>query len=175
MKTELKNLLHSSHTVALSKDTIFAKKCWFFVKKMLTSAKLREPWYWKVYFLKLHMCVSFLTEFQVSTIILTSFRICTPLFCFDHKFVLRACLLYSTCLYLCFRCSFYCFLVSFKLNSMQICYMFLFCSILLLPYFFSSISCCHFSFILIYSMCFNFVRPLVFLIGEGFSRPRTWK
>ena len=27
LKTELKNLQHSSHTIALSKDTIFAKKC----------------------------------------------------------------------------------------------------------------------------------------------------
>ena len=27
VKTELKNLLHSSHTIALSKNTIFAKKC----------------------------------------------------------------------------------------------------------------------------------------------------
>ena len=28
-----------------------------FFKKLLTSAKLRRPWYWKVYFLKLHVCV----------------------------------------------------------------------------------------------------------------------
>ena len=27
LKIELKNLLHSSHTIALSKGTIFAKKC----------------------------------------------------------------------------------------------------------------------------------------------------
>ena len=32
MKTELKNLYHSSHTTALSKDTIFAQKCLFFGK-----------------------------------------------------------------------------------------------------------------------------------------------
>ena len=44
--TELKNLKHSIHTIALSKGTIFVKKCLFFAKKyMLTSEKLREPWY----------------------------------------------------------------------------------------------------------------------------------
>ena len=41
---------------------------------MLTSAKLRGPWYQKTYFLKLHMCVNLHTKFQVSNIILTSFR-----------------------------------------------------------------------------------------------------
>ena len=30
VKTELKNLLHSSHTIVLSKNAIFAKECWFF-------------------------------------------------------------------------------------------------------------------------------------------------
>ena len=45
MKTELKNLQHSSHIIALCKGTIFAPKGWFFAKKMLTSAKLRGPWY----------------------------------------------------------------------------------------------------------------------------------
>ena len=37
---------------------------------MLTSAKLRWPWYQKVYFLKLYMCV---LKFQVCSIILMSF------------------------------------------------------------------------------------------------------
>ena len=32
MKTELKNLLHSSHTIALSEGTISVKKCCFFCK-----------------------------------------------------------------------------------------------------------------------------------------------
>ena len=41
---------------------------------MLTSAKLRRPWYQKVHFLKLHICVYLGTKFQVSSIILTSFR-----------------------------------------------------------------------------------------------------
>ena len=67
LKAELKTLLHSSHIIALSKGTIFAKKCYFFSKKMLTSAKLREPWYRNVYFLKLHMCVKLHTKCQVSS------------------------------------------------------------------------------------------------------------
>ena len=48
----------------------------FLQKKMLTSAKLRKPRYWKVYFLKLHMCANLGTKFQVqvSSMILTSFR-----------------------------------------------------------------------------------------------------
>ena len=43
MKTELKNLEHSSHTIALSKGTIYDRKC-FFTKK-LTSAKSWRTWY----------------------------------------------------------------------------------------------------------------------------------
>ena len=46
-----------------------------FCKKMLTSAKLREPWYSKVYFLQLHVCVlTYQISSYVSGIILTSFR-----------------------------------------------------------------------------------------------------
>ena len=41
---------------------------------MLISAKLKGLWYEKVYFLKLHMFVYLLTKFEVSGIILTSFR-----------------------------------------------------------------------------------------------------
>ena len=33
LKTELKNLQHSFHTIALSKGTIFTKKCNYFLKK----------------------------------------------------------------------------------------------------------------------------------------------
>ena len=40
---------YSSRAIALSKAAIFAKKCRFFYKKMLTSAKLRGPWYQKIY------------------------------------------------------------------------------------------------------------------------------
>ena len=56
LKTELKNLKHSSITIAVSKGTIFAKKCEF-LQKILTSAKLSGSRYSKVYFVKLHMYV----------------------------------------------------------------------------------------------------------------------
>ena len=52
----------------------FCQKMLIFCKKMLTSAKLSGPWYQKVYFLKLHMCVYLRTKFEVSSIILTSFK-----------------------------------------------------------------------------------------------------
>ena len=43
MKKELKNLEHSSHTIALSNGSIFAKKrC--FLQKMLILANLRGAW-----------------------------------------------------------------------------------------------------------------------------------
>ena len=48
----------------------------FCYKDMLTSTKLRGSWYYKIYFLKLHMCVCTshqISSFQVSSIILTSF------------------------------------------------------------------------------------------------------
>ena len=41
---------------------------------MLTPAKLRGYWYSKVQFLKLHMYVYLHSKFQVSSLILTSFR-----------------------------------------------------------------------------------------------------
>ena len=41
---------------------------------MLASAKLRELWYQKIYFLKLHMRVYLRTKFQVSSITSTCFR-----------------------------------------------------------------------------------------------------
>ena len=47
-KTEnrkLKNLQQSSHAIALSKGTIFAKKMLLICQKMLTSAELRRSWY----------------------------------------------------------------------------------------------------------------------------------
>ena len=42
MKTELKNLLHSSHTIALSKGTISVKKCCFFCKKDGDISKIKQ-------------------------------------------------------------------------------------------------------------------------------------
>ena len=41
---------------------------------MLTSAKMRGPRHYKVYFLKLHMGVYLHAKFEVSSIVLTSFR-----------------------------------------------------------------------------------------------------
>ena len=58
---ELKNFQHSSHTIALSKGIIFAKKTLIFCTKMLTSAIL-------------NLCVYLCTKFQVSSIIITSFK-----------------------------------------------------------------------------------------------------
>ena len=40
----------------------------------MTSAKLRGPWYQKVYFLKLHKCACLRARFEFSIKILTSFR-----------------------------------------------------------------------------------------------------
>ena len=70
----LTNLQHSFHTMALSKDTSFVKKLLIFAKQMLKSEKLRQSWSQKLCFLKLHMGVYLSTRFQVSKIILTSFR-----------------------------------------------------------------------------------------------------
>ena len=56
-------------------------------KKMLTSAKLRMPWYQKVYFLKLHVCVYLRTKFEVFSLILTSFKQGVILPCID-KYIL---------------------------------------------------------------------------------------
>ena len=53
----------------MSKGPILAKNA-YFLQKMLTSAKLRVPWYYKVSFLKLHMGVYLRAEFQDSSIIL---------------------------------------------------------------------------------------------------------
>ena len=40
----------------------------------MTSAKLKRPWYEEVYFLKLNMSVYLRTQFEVSNVIVTSFR-----------------------------------------------------------------------------------------------------
>ena len=44
-ENKAKKFLTSSHTIALSKGTIFAKNANFLQKEILTSAKLKEPWY----------------------------------------------------------------------------------------------------------------------------------
>ena len=55
----------------------FEKRYYFFQKMLIfckKTAKLRESRYKKVCYLKLHRCVYLRTKFQVSSIILTSFR-----------------------------------------------------------------------------------------------------
>ena len=69
--TELKNLQHSSHNIALSKSTIIATK----LQKNVNISKIKKA----VCFLKLQMCVYLRTKFQFSGIILTSFRQNGPL------------------------------------------------------------------------------------------------
>ena len=56
MKTELRNLYYSSHTTVFSKGTIFAKKTKMYI------------------FMKLQKRVYLLALFDVSSMILTSFR-----------------------------------------------------------------------------------------------------
>ena len=68
MKTELKNLSHNSHTIALSKGTIFAKNV------NADISKIKEVLVLKVSFLKLHTEVYLCTKFQVSSITLTGFK-----------------------------------------------------------------------------------------------------
>ena len=75
-----KNWKHNSEisntnlTLLLWVKVLFWPKNTDFLQKMLTSARLRGPWYKKVYFLKLHMIAYLRAKFQVSSIILTSFR-----------------------------------------------------------------------------------------------------
>ena len=56
-----------NQAIALTKVTIFDFLL-IFAKKMLTLAKLKKHWYWKAYFLWLHICVNLRTKFQVSSI-----------------------------------------------------------------------------------------------------------
>ena len=42
MKTEVKNLWHSSHTIAMSKGTIFAKKMLIICKKNADISKIKR-------------------------------------------------------------------------------------------------------------------------------------
>ena len=53
---------------------LFLTRNVIFCKEMLTSTKLRRSWYQNIYFLKLNMCVYLPTKFQVSSMILTSFK-----------------------------------------------------------------------------------------------------
>ena len=45
-----------------------------FLPKNVDYSKIKGSCYWKVYFLKLHMCVYFRTKLEISNLILTSFK-----------------------------------------------------------------------------------------------------
>ena len=68
-----KSLTQLSH-YCFHKGNILATNVIFFCRKMLTSAKIRQPWYKKVYLLKLHMSFYLRAKFEFFSIILTSFR-----------------------------------------------------------------------------------------------------
>ena len=63
LKTKLKNLLHSSHNIALSTGIIFAKKHWFFM-----GLDTKRYIFW--IYMSVYLCV----KFEFSSISLTSFR-----------------------------------------------------------------------------------------------------
>ena len=72
LKTELKNLKHSSHTVALSKGTILVTKRWFFAKNADIS-KIKTALLLKVIFSETtYVCMYLRAKFQVASLILTS-------------------------------------------------------------------------------------------------------
>ena len=58
-KPELKHLTQISYYLCylIKKSFFFAKKKRKKCKKILMSTKLRESWHFKVYFLKLHLCL----------------------------------------------------------------------------------------------------------------------
>ena len=58
-KPELKHLTQISYYLCylIKKSFFFAKKKKKKCKKILMSTKLRESWHFKVYFLKLHLCL----------------------------------------------------------------------------------------------------------------------
>ena len=58
-KPELKHLTQISYYLyyLIKKSFLFAKKKRKKCKKILMSTKLRESWHFKVYFLKLHLCL----------------------------------------------------------------------------------------------------------------------
>ena len=62
-----KNLYHSSHTIAISKGTIFAKKTITFCQKSADISKVKRALVLKGIFSKLNMNVYLRTEFQVSS------------------------------------------------------------------------------------------------------------
>ena len=84
--TKTKNLYHSSHTIALSKGTIFAKKYLLFVRicwHLQEGLGTKKYIYWNCIYVCTYtpMWVYLRTNFQVSSIILTSFRHREPCVC----------------------------------------------------------------------------------------------
>ena len=74
MKIEPKNLQHSSQNIALSKDTIIAKRMLIFFKKTADISKFKRALVLKDMFSETK-CLCVLTyQFRVSNIILTSFK-----------------------------------------------------------------------------------------------------
>ena len=68
------NLQHSFHTIALGKGTIFAKKA-DFLQKNADIKKIKRGLILKGIFSETkYVCVYFRVKFEVSSIILTSFR-----------------------------------------------------------------------------------------------------
>ena len=73
LKIELRNLQHSSHTIALKKGTSFTKTKNIFAKNTdISKSKWVPVLQW--IFSKLHICEYLRTKFQVSRTLLTSFR-----------------------------------------------------------------------------------------------------
>ena len=69
------NLQHSSYTIALNKATIIAKKIIIFCKKNADICKIKRILVLKGIFSEImYVCVYLRIKFQVSGIILTSFR-----------------------------------------------------------------------------------------------------
>ena len=73
LKTELKNIQRSSHDIAMSKGTFFPENVFFFCKENADISKTgpgtNKNFFWN------YICVcTYARKFQVSSIILTSFR-----------------------------------------------------------------------------------------------------
>ena len=73
LKTELKNLWHNCHTIALSKGTILTIKRWFFAKNADIS-KIKRALVLNGIFSETTYLFTYVPKFKVSSIILTSFR-----------------------------------------------------------------------------------------------------
>ena len=63
--------LHIFHYIALEKGTVSFLNMLSFTKGLVMSAKVKDSWNYKVYFLKQVMCFYLRTECQISSIIQT--------------------------------------------------------------------------------------------------------